>query len=107
MDHIQIGFLLMFILFLPFTIKQHKESVKRGISMAENKVKEFLSANGYEITKTETNQKEIKVKGIHLGPLIKSYVIDSEGFKRELILNYNPLKNNTKVISDKLLEIKI
>ncbi|QVK19016.1 hypothetical protein KHQ81_04725 [Mycoplasmatota bacterium] len=103
MDPILIGLLLMFILFIPFTIKQHKESIKREILIAENKVKEFISANGYEITEIQTKQKEIKVKGIHLGALIKAFVIDSEGLEHEIILNYNPLKNKTKVISDKLL----
>lgn len=93
-------FLLAVVLFMSITFRK---GLNDEISLAERKVKEYLCMLNLNIISFNSNQKEIKVKGFHVGVKIKATVVDVKGEKTELILIHNKVTDNITLISEKVI----
>jgi hypothetical protein len=94
----------VFFVMLFFAVRTHKTTIKKDITLAENKVREYLTKSEFIILNLISNQKELKITGFHIGVGIKAIVVNNEGIKLELVLIYNSLSNSIKTISEKVIQ---
>lgn len=105
MGTLRIIFLIALCLFvIIFVAINSRKRLRDEISLAERRVKEFLGLKNYEIISFSSKQKEIKVKGFHVGIKIKAIVVNNEGNKVEMIMIHNAITDNIIIISQNIVD---
>lgn len=105
MDTLRILLVISIFLLLVYVIAfDYRKKLMAEISLAERKVKEYMDYMHYDIISLTSRQKDIKVRGFHVGIKISAVVVNNDGNKVEMIMVHNAVTDKINIISENIVE---